>query len=267
VRAIILAAGRGSRIETVIGDHPKCLARVGSCTLLERQVRSLKACGVDRITVVIGYLGEQIEALSRGRFDVVRNPAFASTNSLYSLWLARDVLGEGVVVLNGDVLFHPQLLSDLLTARYEDAALIAAKGVGTEYSDEEMKVRVRGGLIVDMSKALTTEESDGENIGIAKFGAAGAQQLVRHLDRIVQAGELGAWAPRAFVEFSRQRALHAVDSRGLPWTEIDVPEDYWAACAHVLPAIEASDSLRGLPARWSTNGMHRAELGGGARHV
>jgi choline kinase len=264
VRAIILAAGRGSRIEAVIGEHPKCLARIGSSTLLERQVRSLKACGVDRITVVIGYRGEQIEALSYRRFDVLQNAAFATTNSLYSLWLTRHLFGDGIVVLNGDVLFHPQLLSDLLTARYEDAALVATKGANTKYSDEEMKVRIRGGLIVDMSKTLTTEESDGENM---KFGKAGTRHLARHLDRIVQAGELSAWAPRAFVEFSRRRPLHAVDSRGLPWTEIDFPEDYWGACARVEPAIEASESLRGLPARSAGNGMHRAELGGSARHV
>jgi choline kinase len=267
VRAIILAAGRGSRIQAVIGEHPKCLARIGASTLLERQVRALNAYGIDRITVVVGYLGDQIEALSQRRFEVRYNPAFASTNSLYSLWLARDLFGAGIVVLNGDVLFHPQLLADLLTARYEDAALIAAKGAGTVYSDEEMKVRVRGGLIVDMSKALTTDESDGENIGILKFGATGARHLARQLDRIVQASELTAWAPRAFVEFSRRRPLHAIDSRGLPWTEIDFPEDYWRACAHVEPAIEAWGRMRGLPSRSMAGGVHRAELGGGVRHV
>lgn len=267
MRAIILAAGRGRRLEAVIGNRPKCLAPMGAGTLLDRQVRALNACGVDRITVVAGYLGEQIEALSRRRFDVIYNRIYASTNSLYSLWLARHALSDGAVVMNGDVLFHPQLLVDLIGARYEDAALIAAKGDGANYSDEEMKVRVRGGLIVDMSKTLSAEESDGENIGILKFGAAGAKQLVQHLDRFVQADQLMEWAPRAFAEFSRQRPLHAVDHRGYPWTEIDFPEDYWRACAHVLPAIEALDGARSLPSRTGTVVAHPAELGGGVRHV
>src|SRR5262249_39840748 len=72
------------------------------------------------------------------------------------------------------------------------------------------------------------------------FSAEGAAVLVDALDRLIAAGEVGAWLPRAFAEFSHRRPLHVVDSRGLPWTEIDTPEDYWHACADVLPAIESA---------------------------
>src|SRR5262249_29607410 len=143
-----------------------------------------------------------------------QNERYASTNSLYSLWLARDLLADGFVVLNGDVLFHPQLLTDLLTARYEDALLMAPWVANQIYSDEEMKVSVRRGRVAATDKQLPPDDVDGENVGIAKFGAAGAAVLVEELCRIVADGGVRDWLPRAFDAFSRRRPLHVVDSRG-----------------------------------------------------
>jgi choline kinase len=168
---------------------------------------------------------------------------------LYSLWLARDLLAEGFVVLNCDVLFHEQLLADLLTARYEDALLVGARGAQV-YSDEEMKVRIRGGQVVEIAKSIAPAEADGENIGIGKFGPAGAMGLVEEMSRLVFAGAVREWLPAAFAAFCRRRPLYAVESRGLPWIEIDFPEDYWRACGDVLPAIDALDGRRAhLPAK------------------
>src|SRR5205814_887249 len=124
-------------------------------------------------------------------------------------------LAGGFVVLNCDVLFHPQLLADLLTARYEDALLMAARGDAV-YSDEEMKVRVRAGRVVDLAKTIDSAEADGENVGIAKFGANGAGVLVEELNRLVTAGAVRAWVPEAFAAFARRRPLHVVETRGFP---------------------------------------------------
>jgi choline kinase len=90
-----------------------------------------------------------------------------------------------------------------------------------------------------MSKTMAPDEADGENLGIVKFGAAGAAALIGIMDGIVGAGELRAWAPRAFAEFAKTHPLHAIGTRGYPWIEIDFPEDYTRAVRDVLPAIEA----------------------------
>jgi choline kinase len=236
MRAVVLAAGRGTRLRDVTGDRPKCLARLGDRTLLERQIRSLRDCGVERIAVVAGYRATEVRRACDSEVDIVLNTRYQSTNSLYSLWLARDLLRDGFVVLNCDVLFHDQLLWDLLTARDEDALLMSAPR-GRVYSDEEMKVRLRAGCISDISKTLTPEETDGENVGIAKFGPAGAALLVDELSAALLHGGMSDWLPRAFASFARRRPLHVVETRGFPWTEIDSAEDYWRACADVLPAI------------------------------
>jgi choline kinase len=137
-------------------------------------------------------------------------------------------------------MFHPVLLMDLLTARHEDALLLAYREADQPpFGDEEMKVKVRCGRVVDMSKQMEPADADGENLGIVKFGAEGASVLVEIMDRLIAAGGLRDWAPRAFREFAQVRPLHAIGTRGLPWIEIDFPEDYQRAVRDVLPEIEA----------------------------
>jgi choline kinase len=264
-RAIVLAAGRGGRLSTVTGNHPKCLARVGSCTLLERQLALLRSCGLDSITVVVGYHAADVRRVCGPGVGFVHNTRFASTNSLYSLWLTRDLLADGFVVLNCDVLFHEQLLVDLLTARYEDALLVAGRG-DNSYCDEEMKVCMRGGRVVDIAKTIDPSAADGENIGIAKFGRAGAGALVEELNRIVGSGGVHEWLPAAFNAFCRRRPLWAIESRGYPWIEIDFPEDYWRACREVLPAIDAQDHAR-LHAPAAARDVATAASGRTVHHV
>ena len=145
--------------------------------------------------------------------------------------------------MNCDVLFHAQLLSDLLTSRHEDALLMAADAGRASTRDEEMKIRVR-------ARPRRRDRQD------ARPGRDGRRER-RH--RQVRRGRrrdpastssperwpaaaLRDWVPRAFGAFARIRPLHAVDTRGFPWTEIDFPEDYWRACAEVLPAIEDEPS-------------------------
>jgi len=238
MRGIILTAGRGDRLRPITGDRPKCLTTVGGCTILERQLRALRACGISRIAVVTGYRAEDVRRVGGPSIEFVHNPRYAMTNSLYSLWLARDLLGEGFVVLNCDVVFHRQMLMDLLAARDEDALLVALRGRDELYSDEEMKLRVRNGRVVEISKALRDGDSDGESIGIAKFGASGAALLVEEMDRLIAAGAIRDWAPAAFDGFCRRRPLHVVDHRGFPWIEIDSPHDYWRACTHIAPVLD-----------------------------
>jgi choline kinase len=236
--AIILAAGRGGRLRPIMGDRPKCLATLGGGTLLERQIRLLHGAGVAEVAVVAGFRAADVQRVCGSGVRIVVNREYAATNSLYSMWLARDVIADGCVVLNSDVLFHPQLLDDLLQARYEDALLMCARGAGGDFSSEEMKIHTRRGLVVAIDKALRAEEADGENVGIAKFGRDGAALLIREMDRIVGAGALREWLPRAFDAFCRLRPLRVVETRGYPWIEIDFPEDYWRARSDILPAIE-----------------------------
>ncbi len=238
MRAVILTAGQGGRLREVTGDRPKCLAQVGGCTLIDRQLAALRGCGITRIAVVTGYGAIDVRRACGPSIDYVHNARFAETNSLYSLWLARELLSDGFLVMNCDVLFHDRLLEDLITARYEDALLLSPACDDEPYGDEEMKVRIRRGRVVAISKDLPPGNADGENVGIAKFGAGGAAVLVEEMNAVVLDGGLREWLPAAFARFCRRRPLHAVEHRGYPWIEIDSPQDYWRACTHIAPALE-----------------------------
>lgn len=239
MRGIILAAGRGSRLNGGSSELPKCLVQLGGITLIERTMAALHACGIHDIGVVVGCQAERVREECGPGVRFVENTVFGSTNSLYSLWMARHLLTEGFVVLNCDVVFHPRLLDDLLTSKYDDALLMAYReDAEATFGDEEMKVKVRRGCVVDISKKMPAAEADGENLGIVKFGREGAALVIDILEDIVAAGGTREWAPRAFLEFARHRPLHAIGTRGLPWTEIDFPEDYERAKNEILPAIE-----------------------------
>ena len=243
MRGIILAAGKGSRLNGTIGDKPKCLLSLGGATLIERQIEALRTTGIDDIAVVVGCQADRVRQTCGRGIRFVENTRFAQTNSLYSLWLARPLLLDGFVVLNCDVLFHRQLLVDLVTARHDNALLIAYDE--GPLGDEEMKVKIRRGRVVEIAKTLPPEEADGENVGIVKFGSEGARLVAGFLDARVAAGGLRDWAPSAFGDFAKVRPLHAIGTRGYPWTEIDFPEDYQRALNDILPAIEGDLAVRG----------------------
>jgi L-glutamine-phosphate cytidylyltransferase len=242
MRGIILAAGKGSRLNGTAGENPKCLVKAGGLTLIERQIRVLRDAGIDEIAVVVGCQADQVRRVCGHEITYVENSRYAQTNSMYSLWMARPLLFEGFVVLNCDVLFHPVLLNDLLTSRHENALLLAYREANQPpFGDEEMKVQVRCGRVREMSKQMNPDDADGENLGIVKFGPDGAAELVTIMDRLVAAGNLREWAPRAFREFAQVRPLHAIGTRGFPWIEIDFPEDYQRAVRDVLPQIDRAD--------------------------
>jgi L-glutamine-phosphate cytidylyltransferase len=237
MRGVILAAGRGARLNGGNSTMPKCLVTLGGETLLARNIRLLRSAGLKEIVVVVGCAADTVRQSCR-QVTFVENTRFAQTNSMYSLWMARHLLLDGFVVMNCDVLAHPQLLDDLVTARHEDALLVDYADDGNVYGDEEMKVRIRRGRVVEMSKTMSPDDADAENLGIVKFGSTGAQLLVEEMDRLITAGDLMAWVPRAFTGFAARRPLHAIGTRGYPWLEIDFPDDYRRAVDDVLPRIE-----------------------------
>jgi choline kinase len=242
MRGIILAAGKGSRLNGTAGESPKCLVKVGGETLIDRQIHALRRAGIDDITVVVGCQAEQVRRSCGHGITYVENSKYAQTNSMYSLWMARPLLFEGFVVLNCDVLFHPVLLGDLISSKHENALLIAYREADqAPFGDEEMKVQVRCGRVREISKQMDPADADGENLGVVKFGPKGAAQLVTIMDRLIAAGGVRDWAPRAFREFAQVGSLHAIGTRGFPWIEIDFPEDYQRAVREILPQIDAAD--------------------------
>lgn len=180
-KAVILSAGLGTRLRPLTNDTPKSLLKISSRTILEHQIENLRKCGMREITIVIGHEADKIKDLCKENswdLNFIYNNYYSTSNNLFSLWLARETFDEGFVCLNSDVVFDVEILKNLL--KFEaDICVAVDKKVCIE---EDMKVKVKDGTIVEINKTMRPEEAYGEFIGIAKFSEKGAAQLIRVLN-------------------------------------------------------------------------------------
>jgi choline kinase len=237
-KAIILAAGVGSRLRPLTADRPKCLLEVGGRTLIDHQVETLARYGITDVVAVVGYGGERIRRHLGNRIRYIENASYETTNSLYSLWLAREELATATLILNSDVLALPLLFERLLQSPAPDAVLVER---GEQFEPEDMKVTLIGSRVLDFGKGLPRERAHAHNVGVAKFGREGAWRLAGCAQRLVAAGHEHDWVPAAFREFACRWPLEAVTTDGLPWIEIDYVADLERARLEVGPAIVALD--------------------------
>ena len=207
MRAIILAAGRGRRLAPMDWVKPKCLLPVGGRTLLDNIIETLIGHGIRHVVTVVGYQRELVEAAVRGhpvRADFVVNEDYAETNTIHSLWLARDYLDDEFVYFNADVFFDSRIVG-LLLERKNSALAVEVKSCG----EEEVKVIVDAqGRIRRIGKNLSPAECLGE------FENLGRRDL---------------YFESAVDDILEGQVLTAVPLGGLRAVEIDTPEDYDAA--------------------------------------
>lgn len=231
VHAIILAAGRGSRMKQATAIKPKCLVEVGGRPLLEHQFDILRRHAIQNILVVAGYKAGEVEAAVAGRSKVIRNDIWDKTNSLYSLSLCRPYVRGPILVLNCDVLAHPMMLRRVLDI--PGSAFAYDSVTGTD--EEHMKVALRQGRLIAMSKDLDPRRSRGENVGLLSFDAPTAQALFREVDTVLAEDGHGMWLAAGVQRVAQYMPISAVDIADLPWVEIDYPEDLVHAQELVWP--------------------------------
>ncbi len=233
MQAVILAAGFGSRLGKMSGGLPKCLLEVGGRTLIEHQLDALSDAGVGKVLVVIGHQADKVRELLGDRVEYVENRIYAETNSLYSLWLARDWVKGPFVLMNCDLLFHPSIL-DRLIARGGNALVFdstATKG------QEQTKVAVQEGRVVDLGKDLPPEMARGESLGLLRFNERGAEALFKRADSLIKNGAEKSWVIEAIRAACNDENIKAINIAGEPWVEIDFPNDLDLARKEVWPAI------------------------------
>ncbi len=246
---LILAAGCGSRLRT---RSPKCVARVDGATLLRIQLDTMRRAGVEDITVVVGYRHEEVRAAAFGAATFVVNDRYADTNSLYSFHLARPAVQGDVVVLNSDVLFPFEVLRRVLEVGGSALAFDSASGE----EEEHMKVSLRDGRLVGMSKQLPQQQTEGENVGLLHLSATVADAVFDAAAGLIDRGHQRDWLGAAVSSVAAAHRIVGVDVAGLPWVEIDYPEDLVRARTEIWPAIESLEAF-GQRSRWSGSMLPR----------
>jgi choline kinase len=245
--ALIMAAGRGSRLGSHTDVRPKALVDLGGISPLELQLDLLVARGIRRIVLVTGYQRELVEAAAAGRIAeraelrIVWNPFWSVTNVIGSAWLARNDLDGPFVYLHADTVFEASILDDLLASTA--AAALAVDFRACE--PEQMKADVIDHRIVHLSKELPEDRTAGEFIGIGVFGGEATAPIRAGLDAVMELGVLNAYFEAAINHaIEHGLAIEAVPTGGRRWTEIDFEEDLLLART-LLPVLRTSGATTG----------------------
>ena len=237
--AVILAAGVGRRLGEGV-DRPKVMLEFGGSSLLARHLHSLQAAGLRRVSIVVGFAADHIRAAVASAATtlevvLIENPDYRE-GSVVSLWAARAVLRQGcpVVLMDGDVLYDGRLMARLLAGAAPNVLLLDRE---IEPGDEPVKLCIREGRIVDFRKRPTEAyEWHGESVGFFRFAPEAAAELAHRVERYVENGRRSMEYEEPIRDMMMASAAGRFgfeDISGLPWTEIDFPEDVAKAAALV----------------------------------
>ena len=235
MKALILAAGRATRLRPLAEATPKCLLDISGKPILERQLDALVTHGIEEVIVVTGYRREAIRefigvASHRYPFPIrsLENPLYATTNNLYSIWTARsEIKGLPCLIFYADVLFHPAILRiGYPTPNTQPPTPDVCLFIDRKVAEETAKVKLEGDRVTAVSKAIAPQEAMGTFIGIAKFSEKGSRLLFEEVERLVGKGEVGLYMTAALEGLiAKGVPVYYKAVEGLPWFDIDTPKE------------------------------------------
>jgi choline kinase len=248
MRAIILAAGRGMRLQQAAEEQvPKCLLRFDGMTLLERHLRLLKTAGVDEVVLALGWRHELVEAELerlewRPRPQIVLNPRY-ELGSVLTVHAAAEAMTRGgdVLLMDADVLYHDRIMAALVAGQKPVNRVLIDRDF--EAGDEPVKVCVRDGVPIELRKRLAADleyDTIGESVGFFRFDTVGARRLAAIVADYVGSDRAHLPHEEAVRDLLREgsQVVEVADVTGSPWIEIDFPNDVSRAAHEVLPQLK-----------------------------
>ena len=238
MKAIILAAGKGTRLRPITSSLPKCLVPVNSKPILEHQLEALLTAGVRDVILVVGYLSELVSDRYGTRYGdmnihYLQNHLYDCTNNIYSLWLARQHLDSQALLLEGDLVFEPELLQRLAQAPERDVAIVERfqphmDGTVIQANGPwagRMVLKAHQGDAFDYASVLKT-------VNIYKFSQEVLQyKIVPQLEFHVAQQRYDQYYEAVFSDLISQGSLRLAILCAAPnkWAEIDTLEDLQTA--------------------------------------
>jgi len=235
MKAIILAAGVGSRIRPLTDNCPKSLLEVGGNTILEMMISHIQDCGINVVVFVLGYLQEQIKDYVKVNFPDLKahfviNDRYAETNTGFSLMLTEDFIKDSTFIkFDADVVFDIEILKKLIECEYVNCLCID-KNINLDA--EEIKVIIDDqNMVLKASKTVNAKDAIGESIGIEKIDGQTAGLLFSALKTMMKDEDNHQEYYEAAYErlIEKDVPFYALDISGLKWVEIDTKEDFATA--------------------------------------
>ena len=225
MRALILAAGRGTRISRYLSGNPKCTVDIGGESLIEYTVKKLKEKGVQDIALALGYRHEVIfQILNNYNINFFYNPFFDVTNSIASAWFARDFLncGDDVLIMNGDV-FMEDALYDVILDSVKSPVLFAD---ASRKEEADYKFKYEKGILQKYGKELQGDDITGEYIGAAKVSKGYLPTFIQTIEQMIDTQQHSVWWENVLYSRVPEMDIYVEESQGLFWAEVDYIEDY-----------------------------------------
>ncbi len=226
--ALLLAAGLGNRLHPLTQNMPKCLTAVNGVPILEQLVSCLDQHDFKRLVVVTGhfenciqdFLGAQVGGIT---IDYVYSPLYATTNNIYSLWMAREIIREPFLLIESDLVFDVSLLDDML---YPDRIAIARMQPWMNGSTVTVN-RFQEVKAFWIGTAGPSDEPMYKTVNIYSFSLSSWHQIKERLDQHISAGRVNDYYETVFEEMvaDGSLSLQTVSFDGKPWYEIDTIED------------------------------------------
>lgn len=232
MKAIILAAGQGSRLGHLTAERPKCLIDFGGRTLLDWQLDTLAANGIREAVVVTGFRDDQIEAaLARRsgapRVRTIYNPFYKVADNLGSLYIAREELSGDCLVWNGDTLVSVDLMRRVIGNHQPGICVTIDRKHA--YDADDMKVVEADGRLKAIGKRLS-DGVNAESIGLLAFRSGGAERFREAIEQAIRTPEgTTVWYLRVIHQIAQTAEVFTLDIQGEEWGEVDFPEDLESA--------------------------------------
>tara|TARA_B110000027_G_scaffold132759_1_gene159604 strand:+ start:559 stop:1299 length:741 start_codon:yes stop_codon:yes gene_type:complete len=233
MKVVILAAGISKRMGGTTFSVPKPLLKIKNTTLIELNIIKLaRLVDISEIIIVVGYKADLIiRAIGHEyhgmRVTYVKNHEYRTTNSSYSMWLARDLVQDGFIVMNGDTLVSEKHLDRILMEKYESCVLIDS--FFTKFTYEDLKVSVDDNYFVNnIGKDIILDPQTYGSPAIYKFQGAAVKLFFELLeDNFIKKNNLKSLLSKAIQLYCSQFNVIAINiKQNIYWVDIDTPDEY-----------------------------------------
>ena len=238
MQAVICAAGRGSRVARLTEKYPKALLPVGDKRVIEHILEALVASGITKVIVVVGYRKEAVMSYlgneHKGCFvTYVENDHFDISDNLYSMWLAREHITDGMLFLNGDTIFHPDILKNFLTSTAENAVVVDRINI----EDHPVSAHIQNEVVVEIGHDIE-KNSHGNAFGIYKLSQSASERYFSIVEEVFINGPKRGGFFMPLNELTTEFKVKPFFSNDSRWVNINTEKDYekaknMFACAYV----------------------------------
>lgn len=236
MKAVILAAGLGTRLRPITDSVPKCMVKVNGDCIIDKQIRNLHDAGVEDICVVSGYKAEILRNHIKNNFSgvtIIENARYYETNNMYSLYLTRNfICGDEFLLMNADVYMDGSIICGILDA--PAGSYIASDQ--SQYLEESMKITVCDGIIDHISKKIVKADAYAVSIDVYRLSKDDGQKLFAEaIETIENLHDENSWTEVALDKIFSKASFrpYIIDGR---WFEIDNHQDL--ATAETIFATE-----------------------------